>query len=250
MSESDESELLRRPPPPFKPAKTLKRERYATTGEFEPWWNAEAFRAARNYEEWFGVSREEIETYMPEALDEDGIPIPTVYTGKKINGITIAETKRSGQTTAIVERLSEPGVETSKRCGSPKADGTPCTRWAMRGATRCYVHGGRLSHTNSQKYAEAALESVRLKLVDLTEDAAEVLQKMLDPTVPDAVRLKAATEVLDRTGVKGALDINVEVSTKQNASALVMERLAQLSARDSDSDSDSEIIDAEVVEDE
>ena len=61
--------------------------------------------------------------------------------------------------------------------------------------------------------AEDRLESARQELANLVDPAIKVLKDMVeDDNVPDAIRLKVATEILDRTGLKTAdrLDVSVQ----------------------------------------
>lgn len=131
------------------------------------------------------------------------------------------------------------------RCVNIKKDGMRCNRWSIRGATVCLVHGGRLPTVKND--AAAAVERARMRIVDLTDDAVDVLEDLTQPGTADAIRLKAATEILDRAGIKGGMDINVEVEHKIDPALTIAERLKQINSRASDDDSE-EIVDAEVVE--
>lgn len=136
----------------------------------------------------------------------------------------------------------------SVRCVTIKKDGDRCGRWSIRGAAYCLVHGGKLP--NVKKAAAAVVDAARMRLIGLTDDAVDVLEDLTRPGTADAIRLKAATEILDRAGVKGALDINIEVEHKIDASVTIAEKLLQISNRSSDdTESDTDVIDAEIVDD-
>jgi hypothetical protein len=91
--------------------------------------------------------------------------------------------------------------------------------------------------------------------------AVDVLEEMMENAVSEPVRLKAASEILDRAGVKGGFefDINVEVTDARTPAQIVMERLArlkqgaentaQLLAATTSLEDAEVIIDAEVQED-
>jgi hypothetical protein len=92
--------------------------------------------------------------------------------------------------------------------------------------------------------------------------AVDVLEEMMETAVSEPVRLKAASEILDRAGVKGGFefDVNVEITDGRTPAQIVMERLARLkqgaentaqllAATTSIQDADV-IIDAEIQDDE
>lgn len=133
----------------------------------------------------------------------------------------------------------------SVRCVVIKKDGNRCGRWSIRGATVCLSHGGQLP--NVKKHAAAAVETARMRLVDMTDEAVSVLIDLTSPGTSDAIRLKAATEILDRAGIKGGMDINIEVEHKIDAGKTIADRLEQITSRNV---IDAGEVDAEVVDDE
>lgn len=140
----------------------------------------------------------------------------------------------------------------SVRCVKIKKDGARCNRWSIRGATVCIVHGGTLP--NVKQHAAAAVETARMRLIDLTDDAVSVLEDLtLEGTAP-AIRLKAATEILDRAGIKGGMEIDVVVEHKIDASKSIADKLGEIVARtraaEIESSEPEEVVDAEIVEEE
>lgn len=102
-----------------------------------------------------------------------------------------------------------------------------------------------------QKKAAAVVEAARLKLLGLSEEAVDVLDDLIKPGTPDAVRLKAAQDILDRAGLKGAVDVTLTVDHKVDAGSLIAERLDRIAGKSTDDDNDDEdIVDAEVEDDE
>lgn len=89
--------------------------------------------------------------------------------------------------------------------------GERCGRWSIMGHDRCMVHGGHLP--NVQKAAATKVEAAKLRLIEDVDLAVDTLFELLKPGVADNVKLGAAKEILDRSGVKGAIDVNIEVKT-------------------------------------
>lgn len=133
------------------------------------------------------------------------------------------------------------------QCTKIKKDGERCKNMALRGMlpekAKCSVHGG--SAPGVVEAAEARKDAVRLVLLDNSELAAQTLESLMDPSVSDAVRLKAATEVLDRTIGKTPLEVNVNETVTINPAEKLLNELARLA----DNDSDLEIEEGEIVED-
>lgn len=140
------------------------------------------------------------------------------------------------------------------RCIQIKRDGERCRKWSLRGTTKCVKHGGNLA--NVREHAEAVVESARLRLIGNTDRAVDVLEELMDPQTSAQVRLKAATEVLDRAGVRGGIDIHQETEVTVNPSELLDQRLAQLRRRGAEARErlgevfGDDVVEGEVVSDE
>ena len=86
--------------------------------------------------------------------------------------------------------------------------------------------------------------------------AVDVLEELMETAESEPVRLKASSEILDRAGVRGGMDIglDIEVTDARSPAQIVQERLARLAAgaeRVNEmlaAGGDGEIVDAEVVE--
>jgi hypothetical protein len=107
--------------------------------------------------------------------------------------------------------------------------GLRCPNWSLRGATVCLQHGGHLP--NVRQHAQDVVEAARLRILGLADLAIDTLEELIDPSVGAAIRLKAATELLDRGGIKGAPDLTVEVEHKISASEEINKRLATIANR-------------------
>ena len=92
--------------------------------------------------------------------------------------------------------------------------------------------------------------------------AVDVLEMLMESAHREDVKLKASTEILDRAGARGGmeLDVGVELTNNRPAHQVVAERLQRLSEGAAAiagtlgdhhrSETKEEIIDAEVVDDE
>lgn len=140
------------------------------------------------------------------------------------------------------------------RCTRILESGDRCARWSLRGATVCIKHGAQLAGVRA--HAEAVVESARLRLIGNTDQAVDVLEQLMQPGTSENVRLKAAESVLDRSGIRGGVDIHTETEVTVNPSELLAERLGQLKRRSAEARErladvfgDADIIEGELVED-
>jgi hypothetical protein len=69
-------------------------------------------------------------------------------------------------------------------------------------------------------------------LIQAAPYAVDVLEDMMENAESEPVKLKAATEILDRAGVRGGTDLSVdiEVTDARPPHVVVAERLARLAA--------------------
>ena len=123
--------------------------------------------------------------------------------------------------------------------GRPKDDGL------------CRVHLRSLKHKTSDD-----IERAREKLVQAAPYAVDKLEELMEFAESEPVKLKAATEILDRAGVRGGVEIDTNVTMDvRPAAQIIAERLERLSsgalseairlAKDG-----VDVVDAEVVEEE
>lgn len=113
------------------------------------------------------------------------------------------------------------------------------------GATVCIKHGAQLPVV--QKAAAERVKTARLQLMGATEDAFEVLESLLLPGVAEGIRLKAATEILDRAGLKAGMEIAVTV---EHVGSPLDDIMNQLDIIGGHKEPVYEIIDALEIEDE
>lgn len=172
-----------------------------------------------------------------------------------------------GATRAWIKEQTEP-VKSSKRkpatlphrCNAIKDDGIRCQLWTsgrLQDDGLCRVHLRSVKHRPGDD-----IERARAKLTQAAPYAVDVLEDMMSNAESEPVKLKAATEILDRAGIRGGveLDTNVNIDVRPAAS-VIAERLNRLAINANDAaaklaeagirvEADKDIIDAEVVEDE
>jgi hypothetical protein len=81
---------------------------------------------------------------------------------------------------------------------------------------------------NVNKYREAVIEAAKLRLLDMSEEALDTIWQLSQPGTAEAIRLKAATEVLDRAGIRGGFELSVEGEVTVSATDEIRKRLAGL----------------------
>lgn len=101
------------------------------------------------------------------------------------------------------------------RCTHVRDDDSRCKNFGVRGTgfngtpSMCFIHGGSLPPVKAK--AEATLLVARMRLVENTGMALDTLFALTKPGTAENIRLKASTEILDRAGIKGGFDMNVEI---------------------------------------
>ena len=150
-----------------------------------------------------------------------------------------------------------------KRCKAIKDDGIRCQLWSGgRSADDglCRVHLGSLRNKPTD-----SVERARSRLTQATPTAVDVLEQLMDSAESEPVKLKAATEILDRAGIRAGIDINTDITLDvRPAASIIAERLQRLASnaieaqrRFEDSqepetvivEEEEQTVDAEVVED-
>lgn len=121
------------------------------------------------------------------------------------------------------------------RCTFVRPDDTRCKNFGVRGTgfngtpAMCFIHGGSLP--NVKKKAEATLMAARMRLVQHVPTALEGLIDLSENASADAIKLKALTEILDRAGIKGGFDVNVEVQHGISAADEIGKKLSLMRDR-------------------
>jgi hypothetical protein len=119
----------------------------------------------------------------------------------------------------------------------------------------------RVHLRNNRKPGED-VERARRKIIQAAPYAVDVLEDLMENAESEPVRLKASTEILDRAGIRGGQDLNVEIEITEArpASMVVAERLARLAEGAlsmtarlhaiAEQAENSDIVDGEVVDEE
>lgn len=145
------------------------------------------------------------------------------------------------------------------RCRQIKDDSIRCMLWSSgrpKDDGLCRIHLRSVKHKTSDD-----IERARAKLQQAAPYAVDMLENLMENAESEPVKLKAATEILDRAGVRGGVEIDTTVTLDARPAASViaerLERLAQgaisTAARLAEAglhvESDKEIIDGEIVDD-
>jgi hypothetical protein len=116
----------------------------------------------------------------------------------------------------------------------------------------CRVHLGSLRNKPTD-----SVERARARLTQAAPTAVDTLEDLMNSAESEPVKLKAATEILDRAGVRAGFDIGGEVSLDvRPAASIIAERLARLSHNaleataklEAATNTNEIVVDAEVVE--
>ena len=112
------------------------------------------------------------------------------------------------------------------RCRMTKTDGTRCQLWnsgRIKDDGLCRIHLGSTRRTANN------VEIARQKISQASTYAVDVLEELMETAISEPVKLKAATEILDRAGVRGGMELNIDVKTTDRSPAEILaERLARL----------------------
>jgi hypothetical protein len=153
-------------------------------------------------------------------LDDEALKIaPPWVLGATRNWLK--EQEEGGPKTAKRAPLGLPG-----RCRMTKTDGTRCQLWnsgRIKDDGLCRIHLGSTRRTANN------VEIARQKISQASTYAVDVLEELMETAISEPVKLKAATEILDRAGVRGGMELNIDVKTTDRSPAEVLaERLARL----------------------
>jgi hypothetical protein len=136
------------------------------------------------------------------------------------------------------------------RCKAIKDDGIRCQLWTggrLQDDGLCRVHLGSLRNKPTD-----SVERARDRLTQATPAAVDILEQLMDSAESEPVKLKAATEILDRAGVRAGFDINSDITVDiRPAASVIQERLQRLasSVLEVTPAPEEDTVDAEVVED-
>ena len=138
------------------------------------------------------------------------------------------------------------------RCRQIKDDNIRCMLWSSgrpKDDGLCRIHLRSTKHKTSDD-----IERARNKLVQAAPYAVDILEDLMENAESEPVKLKAATEILDRAGVRGGIEVDTSINIDvRPAASIIAERLQRLTATAAEASArlapESEIIEVEVVED-
>ena len=114
-----------------------------------------------------------------------------------------------------------------QRCRQIKSDGMRCLLWSANRTTDdelCRIHLGS-RHNN----ITGAVARARERAYQAAPIAIQMLEQLMESAESEPVKLKAATEILDRAGIRGGVEIDAKVDINiQPAAILINERLMRL----------------------
>lgn len=154
------------------------------------------------------------------------------------------------QETGVLNPKRQPLAQ-PHRCRQVKDDGIRCMLWSSgrpKDDGLCRIHLRSVKHKTSDD-----IERARQKLVQAAPYAVDMLEDLMENAESEPVKLKAATEILDRAGVRGGIEIdstvNLDVRPAASVIAERIQRLAQgaLEANARLAQAGIDIVDAEVV---
>ena len=116
------------------------------------------------------------------------------------------------------------------RCRTIKDDNIRCMLWSSgrpKDDGLCRVH-----LRSVKKRPGEDIERARAKLTQAAPYAVDMLEDMMENAISEPVKLKAATEILDRAGIRGGVefDASVKVIDSRPAAIIIQERLDRLAA--------------------
>lgn len=135
------------------------------------------------------------------------------------------------------------------RCTAVKVDGLRCQLWTggrPQDDGLCRVHLGSLKNKTTD-----SVERARERLTQAAPSAVDVLEELMENAESEPVKLKAATEILDRAGVRGGVEIDTTVNLDvRPAASIIAERLLRLAPQALAVEDAEVIVDAEEVSEE
>jgi hypothetical protein len=115
------------------------------------------------------------------------------------------------------------------RCRAIKFDGIRCMLWGSGRLVDdglCRIH---LRHLKTKTSDD--IQRARDKLVQAAPYAVDKLEELMSDAESEPVRLKAATEILDRAGIRGGVEIETTVNIDVRPAAdVISERLSRLAS--------------------
>lgn len=149
----------------------------------------------------------------------------------------------------------------SLRCYIIKKNGEQCKNFAILGTGIGDTKGGPTCKKHAplpvvQEKAEKRVQQARMAILGMTKDAAKVVEELMMFGTQENVRLAAANSILDRAGLKSAVEVNVNVEHTVSPMDAINEKLKIIASHNKPKESEEtdiidegEQIDAEIITD-
>jgi hypothetical protein len=116
------------------------------------------------------------------------------------------------------------------RCRAIKDDGLRCMLWSSgrpKDDGLCRVH-----LRSVKKRPGEDIERARAKLTQAAPYAVDMLEDLMQHATSEPVKLKASTEILDRAGIRGGMEVDATVKAVDTrpAAVIILERLNRLAS--------------------
>lgn len=178
---------------------------------------------------------------------ESAVPAAVLMQTKRVRDREARDAKayRDGLGPKKLDFRSGGAYEYPVRCTAYRNDMMRCLNWT-NGVDKPAMCGTHLKREERRPSVAEQVANARTRILEMSLLATEVMGEILeDPEAPAATRLKAATELLDRSGIRGGIEIETKVEVSDNA-AKILERLEKLRPREVEP-APEEPLDAEVV---
>ena len=142
----------------------------------------------------------------------------------------------------MTKRIARKAPEERVYCTARRRSGEPCRNAPMLGSNVCRMHGGA---------APQVRRAAQMRILQASDKAAARLVEMMqDKTIPPAIQLAAARDLLDRAGLVGRQEIELDVRLQkfEQVALDILVDVDRTDPLDALGEVDDNIIDAEVVE--
>lgn len=164
---------------------------------------------------------------------EDIVPLWVIAATKEWRRI---EKKRVDNPKAHPAYATAPG-----RCRAPRSDGNRCMMWhggRVQEDGLCKMHIG--TKASDETYAANIQTKARNRLLSASIAATEVLEELMSNATSEPVRAQAAKEILDRSGIRAGMEIEIKGEIEHKPAKLeIQERLEMLAQAAAKADADA-----------
>lgn len=159
------------------------------------------------------------EALLIEEMADHLVPLWVIHSTKTWNRVREARVKDP----AKMPSLGGPPT----RCRAIKQDGNRCLLWS---SGRISDDGLCRTHLGTKKpQIHGAIMRARERVHQAAPKAVEILEQLMESAESEPVKLKAATELLDRAGIRGGVEIDAKLEVDvRPAAELIQERLKRL----------------------